>query len=74
MILAEKLSAPTASAGPAPSGTSLWYVTNGESVVGPVDTELLLRGITSSRIPNDCMVIQESWGSCIGCANRSSVS
>jgi len=63
MILAEKPSAPSASAGPAPPRTSLWYVTNGESVIGPVDTELLLRGITSSRIPNDCMVIQESWGS-----------
>ncbi len=38
-----------------------WYVTNGDAVVGPVDTELLLRGITSARIPNDCMVAQESW-------------
>jgi hypothetical protein len=27
-----------------------------------VDTDLLLRGITSRRIPNDCMVIQENWG------------
>jgi hypothetical protein len=63
MILAEKPSAPSTSAGPAPPGASAWYVTNGESVIGPVDTELLLRGITSSRIPNDCMVIQESWGS-----------
>jgi hypothetical protein len=63
MILAENPSAPSASAGPAPPGASAWYVTNGESVIGPVDTELLLRGITSSRIPNDCMVIQESWGS-----------
>jgi len=40
---------------------SLWYVTNGETVVGPVDTDLLLRGVTSARIPNDCMVIQENW-------------
>jgi hypothetical protein len=39
-----------------------WYVTNGAAVVGPVDTDLLLRGITSARIPNDCMVIQPTWG------------
>ena len=44
-----------------PGGTPLWYVTNGHAVVGPVDTDLLLRGITSARIPNDCMVAQESW-------------
>ena len=52
-------------AGPSLKGTGspLWYVTNGAAVVGPVDTDLLLRGITSSRIPNDCMVIQESWNS-----------
>ena len=42
---------------------ALWYVTNGEAVVGPVATDLLLRGITSARIPNDCMVAQENWGS-----------
>jgi hypothetical protein len=40
-----------------------WYVTNGETVVGPVDTDLLVRGITASRIPDDCMVIQEAWTS-----------
>lgn len=41
---------------------ALWYVTNGDAVVGPVGTHLLLRGITSARIPDDCMVTQESWG------------
>jgi hypothetical protein len=40
----------------------VWYVTNGAVVVGPVGTDLLLRGITSSRIPNDCMVAQPNWG------------
>jgi hypothetical protein len=50
------------SAGPGPGGASpVWYVTNGAAVVGPVNTDLLLRGITSARIPNDCMVIQEKW-------------
>jgi hypothetical protein len=54
MILSEqRLSAAT---------PALWYVTNGDTVVGPVGTDLLLRGITSARIPDDCMVIQESWG------------
>jgi GAF domain-containing protein len=45
------------SAPPAPR----WYVRNGQTVVGPVDTDLLLRGITSARIPGDSMVLQESW-------------
>ena len=45
-----------------PRTPALWYVTNGDTVVGPVGTDLLLRGITSARIPDDCMVIQESWG------------
>ncbi|HEX9295133.1 MAG TPA: GYF domain-containing protein [Polyangiaceae bacterium] len=40
-----------------------WYVTNGETVVGPVDTDLLVRGITANRIPDDCMVMQEAWTS-----------
>jgi hypothetical protein len=38
-----------------------WYVTNGATIVGPVGTDLLLRGITSARIPDDCKVTQESW-------------
>jgi hypothetical protein len=38
-----------------------WYVSNGYRVVGPVDTELLLRGVAHRKIPNDCMVRQESW-------------
>jgi hypothetical protein len=40
-----------------------WYVTDGQGVVGPVDTDLLLRGIASSRIPHSCMVTQASWTS-----------
>jgi hypothetical protein len=54
MILSDQ---PLSAATPA-----LWYVTNGDAVVGPVGTDLLLRGITNARIPDDCMVIQESWG------------
>jgi len=40
-----------------------WYVTDGRGVVGPVDTDLLLRGIATSRIPHSCLVTQPSWGS-----------
>src|SRR4051812_48831101 len=41
--------------------TSAWYVRNGETVVGPVDTERLLKGVLSKRIPPDCMVTQSTW-------------
>jgi hypothetical protein len=40
-----------------------WYVTNGQGIIGPVDTDLLLRGIASARIPHDCLVMQASWTS-----------
>jgi hypothetical protein len=42
---------------------AVWYVSDGARVVGPVATELLLRGIAHRRIPSDCMVRQESWSS-----------
>jgi hypothetical protein len=38
-----------------------WYVTNGEIVVGPVDTSLLLRGIAAEKVPDDCMVWRHPW-------------
>lgn len=38
-----------------------WLVTNGATVVGPVDTGLLLRGVSFGRVPSDCMVRQPSW-------------
>jgi len=40
-----------------------WYVTDGQGVVGPVGTDVLLRGIASSRIPHSCLVRQASWSS-----------
>jgi hypothetical protein len=55
MIAAEKESPPS-SPGP-------WYVTDGQGIVGPVDTDLLLRGIATARIPPSCMVTQPSWSS-----------
>lgn len=38
-----------------------WYVTNGQKVVGPVDTQLLLRGINVGRVTRECYVAQHSW-------------
>jgi hypothetical protein len=40
-----------------------WYVTNGRKVVGPVDTQLLLRGINVGRVTRECYVAQHSWSS-----------
>jgi hypothetical protein len=40
-----------------------WYVKNGKAEVGPVPTDLLLRGIEYGRVPGDSMVRQESWTS-----------
>ncbi|HEV8248165.1 MAG TPA: hypothetical protein VGP93_20460, partial [Polyangiaceae bacterium] len=33
-----------------------WVVSNGETTVGPVDTELLVRGVRQGKIPRDCWV------------------
>jgi len=38
-----------------------WYVTNGNAVVGPVNTSLLLRGIAHGRVSRECFVAQHSW-------------
>jgi hypothetical protein len=38
-----------------------WYVTDGKAVVGPVDTNLLLRGISVGRVTRECYVAQHSW-------------
>jgi hypothetical protein len=38
-----------------------WYVTNGNAVIGPVDTHLLLRGIAHGRVNRECYVAQHSW-------------
>jgi len=39
----------------------LWFVTNGEVTVGPVTTNLLLRGIAHERVPDDCLVRERRW-------------
>ncbi|MES1189122.1 MAG: hypothetical protein ABUL60_35225 [Myxococcales bacterium] len=38
-----------------------WLVTNGETTVGPVHTELLLRGYMGGRIPLHCHVREVGW-------------
>jgi len=38
-----------------------WYVTNGTAVVGPVNTNLLLRGVAHERVHGECYVAQHSW-------------
>lgn len=39
----------------------LWFVTNGEVTVGPVTTNLLLRGVLQDRVPKDCLVRERTW-------------
>jgi hypothetical protein len=41
--------------------THRWLVTNGDTTVGPVHTELLLRGYMGGRIPEHCQVREVSW-------------
>lgn len=38
-----------------------WYVTNGQAIVGPVNTNLLLRGIAHGKVERECYVAQHSW-------------
>ncbi|MGE0325496.1 MAG: GAF domain-containing protein [Polyangiaceae bacterium] len=44
-----------------PLNASDWLVTNGATIVGPVSTGLLLRGVSFGRIPGECMVRQVHW-------------
>ena len=46
-----------------PSQSPCWLVTNGDTTVGPVHTELLLRGYMGGRIPEHCRVREVRWGS-----------
>ncbi len=38
-----------------------WFVSNGAVTVGPVRTELLLRGVMHGRVPSDSMVREAGW-------------
>ena len=46
-----------------PLEPSRWLVTNGDTTIGPVHTELLLRGYLGGRIPLHCRVREVRWGS-----------
>jgi hypothetical protein len=39
----------------------LWFVSNGDTTVGPVRTDLLCRGVWFGRIPEDCWVRELTW-------------
>jgi hypothetical protein len=39
-----------------PNPPPIWYVTNGEVTVGPVFTDLLIRGVEHGRVPEYCRV------------------
>ncbi len=38
-----------------------WYVTTGEGSVGPVNLDLLARGIEAGKVPLDSFVRNEAW-------------
>ncbi len=38
-----------------------WLVSNGEQTVGPVTTQLLLRGLEHGRIDDDCVIRRSHW-------------
>ncbi|HVU02809.1 MAG TPA: GAF domain-containing protein [Polyangiaceae bacterium] len=44
-----------------PTPPPLWLVTNGEVTVGPVNTNLLVRGVLHDRIPSGCLARQWTW-------------
>lgn len=40
-----------------------WLVSNGSNVVGPVSTDLLLRGLECGKVPADCWIRDKDWDS-----------
>ena len=44
-----------------PQESPRWLVTNGTATIGPVHTELLLRGYLGGRIPDHCQVRELGW-------------
>jgi hypothetical protein len=56
---------PSSSFGPTTDTLQLprWLVSNGDTTVGPVPTELLQRGYLGGRIPLHCQVREVGWGS-----------
>lgn len=42
-------------------GADRWYVTNGATAVGPVNLELLARGVEAGKVPISSFVRHEAW-------------
>jgi len=38
-----------------------WYVTNGANAVGPIDLDLVVRGVEAGKVPLDSFVRHEAW-------------
>jgi hypothetical protein len=57
------ITAPHAAGNTAKKPPPLWFVTNGVVTVGPVTTNLLVRGVLHEHVPSDCMVRERSWTS-----------
>src|SRR5689334_782252 len=42
-------------------GADRWYVTTGSSAVGPVNLDLLARGVEAGKVPLEAFVRHEGW-------------
>jgi hypothetical protein len=47
--------------GPDRAAADKWYVSNGVTAVGPVNTDLLARGIEAGKVPLESFVRHEAW-------------
>lgn len=57
----ESLGHRAAPSGEGAAAVDRWYVTNGTSAVGPVNLELIARGIEAGRVPLESFVRHEAW-------------
>lgn len=57
------ITAPHAAGNTGKKPPPLWFVTNGIVTVGPVTTNLLVRGVLHEQVPSDCMVRERTWTS-----------
>ena len=44
-----------------PPASAAWYVSNRSRIVGPVSTDLLLRGVCAGRVPEGSLVARPRW-------------
>lgn len=49
------------SVSPSSAAQDRWYVTNGATAVGPVNLDLLARGIESGKVPLESFIRHEAW-------------